>query len=174
MTDKVQVSAVEMLSLLSEGYTLSDLAGLQPEQMENLYALAYQYYNADNYEDARNIFRALCLYDPSEEKYFMGLAASEQGLGNYQQASDLYATAAVLSGLKDPQPMYYAAVCLLKAGKKDEAILALRSLELMGREGKHAKQDESFLRKGRTLLQALSPADATATASANKGNNKAK
>ena len=57
-------------------------------------------------------------YDYNEIKYFMGLGGCEQALGNYKKAADIYSLASVVSGLVDPEPMYYAAVCLLKAGEK--------------------------------------------------------
>lgn len=157
MSEKVEVSALEALSLLGKGYSLADLAGVRPEQMEALYALAYQYYNAGNFEDAANIFKGLCLYDAADERFFMGLAACQQSLKQYRAAADTYSVCCVLSGLKDPKPMYYAALCLLKDGRKDDAVVALQSLAIMGREGGAAQEDELFLQKGRDLLKILQP-----------------
>ncbi|MBO8416307.1 MAG: SycD/LcrH family type III secretion system chaperone [Proteobacteria bacterium] len=158
MSEKVEVSVLEALSLLGEGYSLADLAGVKPEQMEALYALAYQYYNAENFEDAANIFKALCLYDPSDERFFMGLAACQQSLKQYKIAADTYSVCSVLSGLKDPKPMYFAALCLLKDGRRDEAVVALKSLEIMGRDGEFADEDHNYMNKGAQLLQVLESA----------------
>ena len=68
MTDKVEVSMLEVLGLLKEGYTFADMQGVEPQQLEALYALGYQYYNAQNYEDAARVFQGLCLYEPTEER----------------------------------------------------------------------------------------------------------
>ncbi len=155
MTEKVEISMLECLAMLNNGYSFADMQGITPEQMETVYALAYQYYNAQNYEQAVKLFNGLCLFDPSEQKYFTGLAACEQALKNYEHAANLYSVSAVLSGLKDPEPMYYAAVCLLKAGRRDDAITTLKSLSEMGREGKDKEHDQSFMQKGQELLKVL-------------------
>ncbi len=152
---KQEVSMLEALTLLNKGYSIADLAGVTPDQMDVLYALAYKYYNAESYTEARNIFKALCLYDSTEQKYFMGLAASEQGLHNYDKAAQFYSVCCVLSGLKDPKPMYYAALCLLRAGKKDDAMAALESMSIMGRAGDKAAEDDKFKEKGSKLLETL-------------------
>lgn len=159
MSEKVEVPMIEALALLNKGYTIADLKGVTPEQMEALYALGYQYYNSDDYENAGNIFKALCLFDPSDERYAMGYAACLQELKEYRRAADMYSLCCVLSGLKDPKPMYYAALCLLKAGERDNAVVALQSLEVMGREGKDAAQDQAFKEKGAQLLKVLSHDD---------------
>ncbi len=157
MTDKVEVSMLEVLGLLKEGYTFADMQGVEPQQLEALYALGYQYYNAQNYEDAAKVFQGLCLYEPTEERFFMGLAACEQSLKHYERAADIYSVCCVLSGLTDPKPMYYAALCLLKANRQADAVTALQSLEIMGRDGKFKQQDDEFLTKGRELLALLQP-----------------
>lgn len=148
MSDQVEVSIIQALSLLNQGYSFADIKGVTPEQMEAVYALAYQYYNTESLDAAANLFRGLCLFEPSEPKYFMGLAACEQKRKNFTHAADLYSVCCVLTGLKDPKPMYYAAVCLLKAGKRDEAITALQSLSLMD-------ADAEFVHKGQELLDIL-------------------
>lgn len=155
VNDATEISMLEAVGMLANGYSLAELKGIDLQKLEALYALAYQYYQAQNYQDAKNIFQALCLFEPSEQKYFMGLASCEQGLKNYSKAADVYSVCCVLSGLKDPKPMYYAGVCLLKAGRKEDAKVAFQSLEIMGREGK--SEDQEFILKGKQLLAVLEP-----------------
>lgn len=143
----------EAVALLAKGYNLADLSGLSEEHMEALYALAYQYYEADNFQDAKNIFTSLCLYDTNNEKYYMGLAATLHSLGEYKNAADMYSVACVLSGLLNPEPMYFASICLLKNNQKEDAIVALESIDIMGREGN--KLDISFKEKAKNLLSIL-------------------
>ena len=59
----------------------------------------------------------------------------------------------VLFGLKDPKPMYYAAICLLKSGKKDDAIAALESIEIMGRD--ENSEDRKFKQQALSLKNIL-------------------
>lgn len=151
---KVQVPLVDVALLLSKGNTLANLANVSDEQMESLYALAYQYYNAQNYADALKIFKILAIYDSADERFFMGIASCEQGLGNYESAADFYSLACALGGLIDPKPMYYCAICLLKVNQKDRAKVALESTTIMGREGN--KSDAEFKEKSTELLKIIS------------------
>lgn len=140
-------------SLIESGYTIADLMGITEDQMEALYSVAYQNFVTKNYEDAAKVFKVLVLYDQTEQKYTMGLAATLQELGQYEKAADIYATACVQSGLKDPEPMYFSGICLLKAGKRSEAIAAFQSLDSMGRDGN--TNDERFKTKGKNLLKVI-------------------
>lgn len=129
------------LSLLSEGYTIASLSNIGQDKLDALYALAYNQYNAENFEHASTIFKVLTLLDGSCLKYYMGLGASEQKLGHYQGAADVYALGFTVDGMIDPEPLYYAAICFLKLKKKDEAITVLDTALSCGREGneKHDK-----------------------------------
>lgn len=141
------------VEFIGKGYTIADLMQISPDRMEALYSLAYQNYVTKNYEDALKVFKVLVLYDQSEQKYTMGLAATEQDMGDYVKAANTYSLACLQTGLKDPEPMYFAAICLLKAGQKEDAIVALKSLETMGREGN--ANDEKFKLKGLNLLKVM-------------------
>lgn len=152
--DKVVVPLVEVARLLSKGNTLAQLASITDEQMDALYALAYQYYNAKNYSDALKIFKVLSIYDSSNEKYYMGVASCEHGLKNYEKAADMYSLACALGGLIDPKPMFFAAICLLKVNQKDRATVALESTKIMGRENN--SEDADFKKKAEELLKILS------------------
>lgn len=138
---------------IEHGYTVADLVGITPEQMEALYSLAYQNYVTRNFEDALKVFKVLVLYDQGERKYTMGLAATYQELGEYEKAANVYSIACVQSGLIDPEPMYFAAICMLKAGKRDDAIVALKSMDVMGR--KDNANDVKFKNKGLNLLKVI-------------------
>lgn len=153
MSDKVQIPLMEVAALLTRGYSLAELKGIDKQHLDALYALAYQHYNADNYQDASNIFKVLCLCEPANEDYAFGLASCEQGLKHYDQAAELYAMACTISGLTDPKPMYFAAICLLKQGKQEGALAALESIEVMGREGE--TEDVLYKTKATELLKVL-------------------
>ena len=152
--ENTQLTKTEMMALFGQGCSVADLAGIDKKHLEALYTLGYQLYQAQNFNDAASIFRALCLYDYSTTKYFMGLGGCEQALGHFKKASDIYSLASVISGLTDPEPMYYAAICLLKAGEKDNAITALESLSIMGDSAN--EKDMLFKNKGADLLKLIS------------------
>ena len=121
-------SVKQSLAALSQGQTMADLVGITPEKSESLYALAYNLYQADNYQDAAAIFALLCLLDNLQERYYLGHAACKLGLKDYEQAQRLYEMAFAISGGQDPEPLYHAAVCMLKLKRRDDAILTLRSI----------------------------------------------
>ena len=47
----------------------------------------------------------------------------------------------------------FAAICLLKAGRRADAVFSLKSLASMGREGNPS--DEKFKTKGQNLLKVI-------------------
>lgn len=145
--------SIDILKAFEEGYTLADVANITADQMEALYALAYQNYGSGNFEQAKNIFKLLCMYDATCFKYYMGLAASQQSLGDYENAAQVYAAACVMTGLLDPQPMYFAAICLLKCNKKEDAIHTLEGIAALGREGN--VEDQKFKLKAANLCKVL-------------------
>lgn len=153
MVDKIQVSLIEVMALLSKGYSTGELKGVDQEHLDALYALAYQHYNADNFTDAANIFKVLNLCDPNNEDYLMGLASCEYGLKNYEQSAELYMLSSALSGFVNPKPVYFAALSALKLGKKDDAIAALESMAVMGREGEI--EDLRYKQKAVELIKVL-------------------
>ena len=150
---KIEITLLEAATLLCKGRSLADLSNIDNEHMEALYALGYQHYNAQNYTDALNIFKALCVYDSTQSKYFMGMGATLQELSQYKLAAETYAMACAVDGLIDPEPMYFAAVCLLKCNEKENAIAALESTSIMGRNDN--KKDSVFKEKCKNLLVAI-------------------
>lgn len=117
---------------LLKGLTIADVTDADPKTLDALYALAYNYYTAQDYEKAQTIFQALCVYKHNEEKYWLGLGGCRQALQEYGKAIDAYSIAGFAGALKDPVPFFYASQCFLKLGDKEGAIGSLQSLLTMG------------------------------------------
>lgn len=143
----------EAYEQLLKGTSVAEALGLTPEKMEPLYALGYSLYNSGKYEDAIKVFRALCLYQSTDVRFWMGLGGCQDSLKKYQDAAQAYAMGAVVTGLRDPEPMYYVGLSCLKDNKRQEAIEALEYVEMMGREGN--AHDLDFKERSRALLTAL-------------------
>ena len=115
-----------------KGATIAQLTNLSNDAVEGLYALAYNLYNAGNYKDAEVLFRALCVYNHTDSRFWMGLAGSCQAQEKYQPAIDAYSLAGLMTSLKDPTPFMFATQCFLKMGNKENAIGTLESISTMG------------------------------------------
>ncbi len=143
---------------LDDGLTNADLAGITDEQLEALYALGHNLYVAGQHRDSETIFQALCLYDYTQPRFWLGLAGSRQALGDYRQAVDAYSMAAVAGGLKDISPFYYAAICFLKLGDMESALGSLGGLAGLAEEGDPDHQ--AWLVKAGNLAEAIRRPDA--------------
>ena len=146
-----QLSAI--VEAVQKGLTLADATSMKREDIENLYALAYNLYTSGNYKDAEVVFQALCLYDHKDVRFWTGLAGCRQAGGDLRRAIDAYAMAGTAGLLKDPAPFLHAARCYIQLGEKENAIGALKGLIELGDENDpaHAQCHE----KARALLALL-------------------
>ncbi|MDR2442239.1 MAG: SycD/LcrH family type III secretion system chaperone [Deltaproteobacteria bacterium] len=142
-----------MLSAISDGVSPAAVAGLDQDNLEALYALGHRLYSSGQYKDAETAFRALCLYDYHDTRFWMGLGASLQAQEKLAMAAEVYAMAGLSTSLSDPSPFYYAALCQLKLGQFDSADATLEAIESMGTPGN--SQDESFQKKAANLRSVI-------------------
>ena len=112
--------AEQVMQAVLDGASLKDLHGVSTEQMDSLYAFAYEFYEQGRLDDAEKFFHFLCIYDFYNAQYWMGLAAVHQLKQNYQKAVDLYAVA-FAQGKHDYRPMLYTGQCQLALGKAGKA-----------------------------------------------------
>ena len=117
-----------MMEGIQKGLSLAEVTSMKAEDIENLYALAYNLYTSGNHKDAEVVFQSLCLYNHKDVRFWMGLAGSRQANGNLRGAIDAYAMAGTVALLKDPQPFLYAARCYIQLGEKENAIAAIKGL----------------------------------------------
>lgn len=146
-----------LVKSLLEGATVAQVNGISADTLENLYALAYGLYNAGNYKDAETLFAALTVYDAKQYRFWMGLAGARQALSLYQPAIDAYQMAAVATELKNPEPLFYAAKCLIRLNQKEEALAALEGLLFMA--DKANPDYKPTLDKAQALLELLKSGD---------------
>lgn len=138
--------------LLAVGGTVADTLEVDLADLEPLYTLAYNHYTAGNYEDANTLFQALCLYNHSDFRFWMGLAGARQALGHFGIAVDAYSMAGLVGKMADPTPFVYACICYMKLGKMQEAKDGLEGALLLGNgEAQYA----AILQKGEVLLEAV-------------------
>ncbi|HCE1807663.1 TPA: SycD/LcrH family type III secretion system chaperone VcrH [Vibrio parahaemolyticus] len=119
-TDPSQMQAEELLSFLEEGGTLKMLHDVSADTIEHIYAVGYNFFQSGKIEQAAKVFQLLSMLDHYQARFFIGLGAARQELGEYLQAIDAYSYAALVD-INDPRPPFHSAECHLKLEKLTEA-----------------------------------------------------
>lgn len=147
VVDKFQSALHEMTDkIIKQGLPPKDAMGFSSQLLEGIYAQAYRLYNTGKYVEATHLFRMLILFDPTEAKYVLGLAASFHMLKEYKNAIQTYMMCAVLDP-QSPLPHYHSSDCFIQL--KDN-LSAMLSLELAIK--KAAERPEYAKLKERALL----------------------
>lgn len=144
--------AEEVMQAVLDGTPLKELRGISAEQMDDLYAFAYEFYEQGRLDDAETFFHFLCIYDFYNAQYWMGLAAVHQLKRNYQKAVDLY-TVAFAQGKNDYRPMLYVGQCQLALGKAGKAKLCFEHVI-------ERVEDQGMREQAQAYLDALSNVEA--------------
>jgi type III secretion system low calcium response chaperone LcrH/SycD len=103
------------------GLPLGEAAGVTKETVEAGYGLAFSLYNSGNFKDAETMFQALCIYNHTDERFWMGLGGCRQMNNNLDGAIDAYGMATFMDALAGPAPSVHAGLCYLKKGDKENA-----------------------------------------------------
>ena len=111
-----------------EGKPLYVATGMSEDQIEALYSVAYNLYNAGKLEDALKIFVSLCMFSHLDMRFWRGLGATAQALKNYEYALQAYAYAAVLDPA-DPRAIYHTMECQLALKNYPQALAAAEYLD---------------------------------------------
>lgn len=111
----------QLLEYVHKGITLKDIEGISDEQMEEMYACAYHFYQERKLDEAESLFKLLCMYDLTNANYVIGLGAVHQFRKNYQKACDFYALAYVMAD-DNFLPMMYGGQCQLLMGNSGRAL----------------------------------------------------
>ncbi|EGR1222689.1 SycD/LcrH family type III secretion system chaperone VcrH [Vibrio parahaemolyticus] len=119
-TDPSQMQAEELLSFLEEGGTLKMLHDVSADTIEHIYAVGYNVFQSGKIEQAAKVFQLLSMLDHYQARFFIGLGAARQELGEYLQAIDAYSYAALVD-INDPRPPFHSAECHLKLEQLTEA-----------------------------------------------------
>ncbi|ACY51536.1 type III secretion chaperone protein for YopD (SycD) [Vibrio antiquarius] len=119
-TDPSQMQAEELLSFLEEGGTLKMLHDVSQNTIEHIYAVGYNFFQSGKIEQAAKVFQLLSMLDHYQARFFIGLGAARQELGEYLQAIDAYSYAALVD-VNDPRPPFHSAECHLKLEQLTEA-----------------------------------------------------
>ena len=104
--ERSQSHAEGLLSFLEEGGTLKMLHDVPSDTIEHIYAIGYSFFQSGRVEQAMKVFQLLSLLDHYQPRFFIGLGAARQEIGDYLLAIDAYSYAALMDG-DDPRPPFH-------------------------------------------------------------------
>ncbi|OAJ92065.1 SycD/LcrH family type III secretion system chaperone [Vibrio bivalvicida] len=118
--DPSEMQAEELMSFLEEGGTLKMLHDVSADTIEHIYAVGYNFFQSGKIGQAAKVFQLLSMLDHYQARFFIGLGAARQELGEYLEAIDAYSYAALVD-INDPRPPFHSAECHLKLEQLTEA-----------------------------------------------------
>ncbi len=119
-TDPSQMQAEELLSFLEEGGNAKNAARCISRHHRAHLRGWISIFQSGKIEQAAKVFQLLSMLDHYQARFFIGLGAARQELGEYQQAIDAYRYAALVN-VNDPRPPFHSAECHLKLKQLTEA-----------------------------------------------------
>jgi type III secretion system low calcium response chaperone LcrH/SycD len=105
---------------LDEGGAIYELLGVTQEELDGIYAMAYQFLENNRFEEADNLFHLLVTYNYYNTDYAIGLGLARQGQGKLAEAADIYG-ASVAFNVNDPRLPFHAGECHFEMGNLDAA-----------------------------------------------------
>lgn len=136
-----------MAKVLKEGYTLNQLRGITPDELEAIYSVGFNFYQTGKFAEAEKIFRFLVLLNHLDSKYWTALGAVLQVQKNFDKAIEAYGMATFLD-IHNSKSQYFAAECHLLQGNAEKALSALTALETYATS---SPTSQEFLAKGKAL-----------------------
>ena len=128
--------------------TLAAVQGITNEDLEAVYGVAHGLYSAGRYADALDLFRFLVLHAHVTGRYWFGLGACQQMLGDTAGALKSYGMAALFDPAEAEVPLR-AAECFLKLGDR---VNARSAAEAAGIVAGNAPAKPAIAQRARLLI----------------------
>lgn len=144
--EKMESLAFQILEKMqSEGVSLQEAIGMDDKLLEEIYSLAYGYYNQGKYEESVSLFYFLAGISPKTFKFVFGLAASYYQQKDYVNALTGFAISTQIDS-ENPLSTFYIADCFFKQGFDKEGLEFLDfTIALCADFPKHAALKERSL-----------------------------
>lgn len=135
-----------------EGQTdLATIQGIGTKELDAVYALAHGFYGSASYGEALALFQFLTLHRPTEARFWFGLGATQQMLGQHALAVKSYGFCSLLD-VSNAQVPLRAGECFLAIGDKANARSALEAaVTVAGANPKYAPHAA----RARLILESL-------------------
>lgn len=119
-----EILTEKLTQLLNGSITLGQLAGLEAEQLESMYAMAVDKFDSGAVDSAKEVLSALCFFDMNNSRNWYALGQCHQAQKNYRQALETYSQAA-MRDIENVSIWYQMAVCHFQVGEIPEALSAI-------------------------------------------------
>ncbi len=106
------------------GGIMGELLGMGPEHYKAVYAVGHGMYVQGRFKEAAEVFGQLVMHNHRDRDYIMAYAAALQMAGDCADAAMLYTVLALLEP-GNPRALLHCSECLVRLGKKQEAIAGL-------------------------------------------------
>lgn len=115
-----------VIDIIKELPSLAEKKELTKHQVESLYGLGYQLYEAQCYQEAGDLFRLLCFFESRVARYWIALGGAYQHTKHHDNALAAFTMACLLDS-HNPEPRFYAAHTLIDL---QDLFLALQSINI--------------------------------------------
>lgn len=133
------------------GMTLKQATGVSEEVLEEIYHMAYTYYNLGKYQEAAALFQFLAGSSPHTFKYIFGLAGCFHQTECFEQAAIGFFIALNIEP-HNPIAAYYLTDCFLKQDLPEEA---LEMAELTFKICKQKSEYSELAQRSKLIVEAL-------------------
>ena len=136
-TGAAEDSERELEAFLSDGGTLAMLRDISSDQLEQLYSLGFNQYQAGKWEEAHKVFQSLCVLDHYDARFFLGLGACRQSMGRFEEAVQSYSYGTLLD-MNEPRFPFHAAECHVQMGNLAAAESGFYMAQTLAVQAEHA------------------------------------
>jgi len=136
-TATAEDSERELEAFLSDGGTLAMLRDISSDQLEQLYSLGFNQYQAGKWEEAHKVFQFLCVLDHYDARFFLGLGACRQSMGRFEEAVQSYSYGTLLD-INEPRFPFHAAECHVQMGNLAAAESGFYMAQTLAVQAEHA------------------------------------
>lgn len=134
-----------VLAAMKPGMTLQRAVGISDNALEEIYSLAYGFYDQGKYKEAESLFYFLAGAAPNNYKYVFGLASTYYQQKNYADAVKLFCLALYVD-TTNPTAAYYVFDSLFKQDIVEEGREFLMiAIELCGELEEHEELKKKCL-----------------------------
>ena len=131
--------------------SLAERKGITKSQLESLYLAGFQLYEMQCYQEAADLFRLLCLYEPRVARHWIALGGAYQHIQYHDNALASFAMASLLDPSNPDSKFYSAHSCIDLRNLQDALKCASAAVTL----AKYHADKKDLYRKALVLKDSL-------------------